>query len=94
MICKERSIGLPWFSTKTQIMTLFYLASRAANQLIYSTEHVFEQFRGFCPVALPLIAGVISQQDLSVSLSNKRCKSLGSRPKRSININLLHKPDN
>jgi len=30
MICKERSIGLPWFSTKTQIMTLFYLASRDA----------------------------------------------------------------
>jgi len=30
MICKERSIALPWFSTKTQIMTLFYLASRAA----------------------------------------------------------------
>jgi len=28
MICKERSIGFPWFSTKTQIMTLFYLASR------------------------------------------------------------------
>jgi len=24
MICKERSIGFPWFSTKTQIMTLFY----------------------------------------------------------------------
>ena len=23
MICKERSIGLPWFSTKPQIMTLF-----------------------------------------------------------------------
>jgi len=23
MICIERSIGLPWFSTKTQIMTLF-----------------------------------------------------------------------
>jgi len=29
-IYKERSIGFPWFSTKTQIMTLFYLASRAA----------------------------------------------------------------
>ena len=25
MICKERSIALPWFSTKTQIMSLFYL---------------------------------------------------------------------
>jgi len=24
MICKERTIGLPWFSTKPQIMTLFY----------------------------------------------------------------------
>jgi len=30
MICKERSIGLPWFSSKAQIMTLFYLASRDA----------------------------------------------------------------
>jgi len=30
MIYKERSIGFPWFSTKTQIMTLFYLASKAA----------------------------------------------------------------
>jgi len=23
MICKEKSIGLPWFSTKPQIMTSF-----------------------------------------------------------------------
>jgi len=30
MICKERCIGLPWFSTKPQIMTLFYLASMPA----------------------------------------------------------------
>ena len=30
IICKERSIGLPWFSTKTQTITLFSLASRAA----------------------------------------------------------------
>jgi len=30
MICKKRTIGLLWFSKKTQIMTLFYLASRAA----------------------------------------------------------------
>jgi len=30
MICKERGMGLPWFSTKPQMMTLFYLASRAA----------------------------------------------------------------
>jgi len=29
MICKERSIALPWFLTKTQLMTLFYLACRA-----------------------------------------------------------------
>jgi len=29
MICKKRSIGLPCSSTKPQIMTLFYLASRA-----------------------------------------------------------------
>jgi len=33
MICKERSIGLPWFSTKPQIMTLFYLTSMAAPSL-------------------------------------------------------------
>jgi len=24
MIFEERNIGLPWFSTKTQIMTLFF----------------------------------------------------------------------
>jgi len=49
MICKERSIGLPWFSTKTQITTLINLASRAApswyiTELI--TEHVSENFGG------------------------------------------------
>ena len=30
MICKERGMGLPWFSTKSQIMTLFYLPNRAS----------------------------------------------------------------
>ena len=30
IISVERSIGLPWFSTKPQIITLFCLASRAA----------------------------------------------------------------
>jgi len=72
MICKERRIGLPWFSTKTQIMTLFYLASRAdRTQLIYSTklttEHVFEHFGGELPGCSPPDCGM-SEQDLSVSL--------------------------
>jgi len=52
MICKERSILLPWFSTKPQSMTLFYLESSfillRKQGLIYSaertTEHVFENF--------------------------------------------------
>jgi len=72
MICKERRIGLPWFSTKTQIMTLFYVASRAARtQLTYSieltTEHVFETFGKESPCWFPPGCG-ISKQDLSVSL--------------------------
>jgi len=28
MICKEKRIGLPWFSTNPQIMTLFSLLSK------------------------------------------------------------------
>jgi len=36
MIYKERSIGFPWFSTKAQIMTLFYLASRVALSWIFN----------------------------------------------------------
>jgi len=47
MICKERSIGLPWFSTKPQIMTLL-VSKQGRTQLVYSTEqtieHVFENF--------------------------------------------------
>jgi len=65
MICKERSIGLPWFSTKTQIMTLYLLSKQGRTQLMYSTEltteHVFENFGGNYPVALPLIAGSASK---------------------------------
>jgi len=88
MICKERSIGLPWFSTKLQIMTLFYLASRAARtQLMYSTEltteHVFEYFGGELPGCSPPDWG-ISYKGLSASLKKKSCKRLGSRPKPSI----------
>jgi len=52
-------MGLPWFSTKSQIMTL--LSKQGRSQLIYSTElateHVFENFGSNWPVALPLIAG-------------------------------------
>jgi len=56
-------IGLPWFSTKTQIMTLFYLASMAARtQLIYSTEltteHVFETFGKELPCWSPPDCGI------------------------------------
>ena len=35
----------------------FILLSKQGPQLIYSTEHVFENFGGNCSVALPLIAG-------------------------------------
>jgi len=33
------------------------LSKQGRSQLIYSTEHVFENCGGNCPVALPLIAG-------------------------------------
>jgi len=33
------------------------LSKQGRSQLIYSTDHVFENFAGNCPVALPLIAG-------------------------------------
>ena len=49
MIYKERSIGFPWFSTKTQIMTLFYLASRAAPSWKFNWTNnwtCFWKFRG------------------------------------------------
>jgi len=55
MICKERSIGLPWFSTKTQIM-------QGHTQLIYSpeltTEHVFENVGGKLPGFSPPDCGI------------------------------------
>jgi len=72
---------------------LILLSKQGRTQLIYSTEHVFEQFRGGLPGCSPPNCG-ISQQDLSVSQRDKKSKSLGSRPKRSINKNLLHKQDN
>ena len=59
MIYKEKSVGFPWFSTKTQIMTLFYLERRAAPSWIFSWTNnwtCFWKFRGGLPVALPLIA--------------------------------------
>jgi len=33
------------------------LSKQGRSQLIYSTEHVFENFWGNFPVALPLVAG-------------------------------------
>ena len=104
MICKERGMGLPWFSTKSHY-DLTLLSKQDRSQLIYSseltTEHVFENFGGDCPLALPLIAGSANktcQHHLS-------CKRLGSHPKRSIKPCLplvffsqwtliIHKPDN
>jgi len=64
-----------------KIITL-YFASKERTQLIHSTEHVFENFKGIARL-LPLNCG-ISWQDLSASLRNKGCKRLGSRPKPSI----------
>jgi len=37
------------------------LSKQGRTQLIYSTEHVFENFGGHCPVALPLLAGSASK---------------------------------
>jgi len=59
MIFKGKSIGFPWFSTN---QNYYYLLSKQGRtQLMYSTEltteHVLENFRGNCPVALPLLAG-------------------------------------
>ena len=51
MIYKEGSIGFPWFSTKTQIMTSFYLASRAAHSWIFNWTNnwtCFWKFRADC----------------------------------------------
>jgi len=63
------------------------LSKQGRTQLIYSTEltteHVFQNFGGGLPGSSPSNCG-ISQQDLSASLRNKSCKSLGSRPKRSM----------
>ena len=56
MICKERSIGLPWYLTKPQIMTLFYLASRAAPSWYIQLNMFLKISGGNCPVDLPLIA--------------------------------------
>jgi len=61
MICKERSIGLSWFSTKKTNHVFILLSKQGRTQLVYSTEHVFENFGGDCPVALPLIAGSASK---------------------------------
>jgi len=66
MICKERGMRLPWFSTKSQIMTL--RSKQGRSQLIYSTElklNMFLKVSGRnCTVALPLIA----------RLANKACQ--------------------
>jgi len=62
MICKE-SIGLPWFNETTN-HDFILLSKQGRTQLIYSTEltteHVFENFGGDCPVALHLIPGPAS----------------------------------
>jgi len=59
MICKERGMGLPWFSMKSQIMTLL---RKDRSQLIFSTElteeHVFENFLGELPACSPPDCGI------------------------------------
>jgi len=57
----QRSIGLPWFSTKSQIMTLFHLPSRAAVSWYVQLNMFLKISGGNCPVALPLIAGSASK---------------------------------
>jgi len=70
------------FSTKTQILTFIYLASRAAPNW-YIQLNMFLKISGELPGCSPPDCG-ISWQDLSVSLRNKSSKRLGWRPKRSI----------
>jgi len=70
------------FSTKTQIMTLFYLASRAAPNW-YIQLNMFLKISEELPGCSPPNCG-ISWQDLSVSRRNKSSKRLGWRPMRSI----------
>jgi len=59
MIRKEKSIELPWFSTKPQI---HLLSKQDRTQLVSSTEltteHVFENVWGNCPVASPPDCGI------------------------------------
>ena len=56
MICNEKSIGSPWFSTNPQIMTLCTY-KQGHTQLIYSTEltteYVFEYFGGIARLLSP-----------------------------------------
>jgi len=63
------------------------LSKQGRTQLIYSTEltteHILENFGAELPGFSPPNCG-ISWQDLSASLRNKSCKSLGSRPMRSM----------
>jgi len=40
---------------------LILLSKQGRNQLIYSTEHVFENVGGDCPVSLPLITVTASK---------------------------------
>jgi len=37
------------------------LSKQGRTQLMYSTEHIFETFGGYCPVDLPLVAGSASK---------------------------------
>ena len=60
MICKETSIGLPWFSTNPQIMTLCTWQARLHPADIFNGTNnwtCFWIFRAKCPLALPLIVG-------------------------------------
>jgi len=82
MICKERSIGLPWFSTKQKLWLNFTLQAGPHPAEIFNWT-CFWKFRRELPGCSPPNCA-ISWQDLSASFRNKWCKRLGSRPKRSI----------
>jgi len=65
------------------------LSKQGRTQLIsaeLTTEHVFENFGGNCPVDLNLIAGSATKTCQHHLVRNKSFKRLGSRPKRSINL--------
>ena len=67
------------------------LSKQGRTQLIYSTEHVFENFGAECPVALPWLPCQLARH---VSITCKQELQKSGISFKAINETLLHKPDN